>query len=103
MSLGFNFLATAAEFVVWLEGTIDALALACRHSLHFCWIITILRLYSWNEPVAMRLVVDCSEGVALDGAGTGRLRMGAVAAPTPAKLENEDMREKVLGVVLGID
>ena len=39
----------------------------------------------------------------LDGVGTGRLRMGAVATPAPAKLENEDMREKLLGVVLGID
>jgi hypothetical protein len=48
-------------------------------------------------------VAGCSEGVVLDGVGTGRLRMGAVGAPTPAKLENEDMREKLLGVVLGID
>lgn len=48
-------------------------------------------------------MAGCSKGVAVDGAGTGRLRMGAVGAPIPAKLENEDMREKLLGVVLGID
>ena len=48
-------------------------------------------------------MVGCSEEVVLDGVGTGLLRMGAFVAPAPPKLENEDIREKLPCVVLGID
>ena len=61
------------------------------------------RLKSWNDPTFEARVLRGSSEVVLDLWGTGRLRIGAVTLPAPARLEKDDRREKLLGAVLVFD